>query len=200
MTINTSSAAFFDAKYADKDDPWNFATNRYEISRYETILKHVNPELHGRVFEPGCSIGVLTQLLARRVKSVHATDLSELAVMRAKRRCADLANASFEVGGIAPPDVEEYDLIVLSEVGYYLDASELWWTAGEVAARVAPKGRIIAAHWLGTSPDHVLNGRDVHYVLASVLTGWLTGWFHAHHSVHPDCGRDGFILDVWDKS
>ncbi|MBB5060530.1 hypothetical protein HDF16_005266 [Granulicella aggregans] len=35
---NFSSPEFFDAKYLNKADPWNFSSDAYELARYEQII------------------------------------------------------------------------------------------------------------------------------------------------------------------
>jgi len=85
--------------------------------------------------------------------------------------------------------------VVLSEVGYYLSAPDLERAIRALAARVVPGGRLIAAHWIGTSADHRLHGDEVHDLLASVLSTWV----HAHGAVHLDDRHNGYRIDVWDR-
>jgi 2-polyprenyl-3-methyl-5-hydroxy-6-metoxy-1,4-benzoquinol methylase len=195
-STSTTSAAFFDSIYEGSTDPWSFASDAYEQARYRTVLDHVDPARHRRVFEPGCSVGVLTEQLGRRGDRVDATDVSVNAVARARARCAHLPAVDIRIGGVLPTSPDPYDLIVFSEVGYYLDVPSLYETALGFEAALRRGGRLIAAHWIGNSDDHVLHGRDVHRVLTMVLDGW----HRVHHAVHPDAEHDGFVLDVWDRS
>jgi 2-polyprenyl-3-methyl-5-hydroxy-6-metoxy-1,4-benzoquinol methylase len=190
-----SSASFFDTRYAGHQDPWGFATDPYELDRYRMLMAYVEPAVHRRVFEPGCSIGVLTEMLARSGAIVHATDISEVAVGRARRRCSGFPEVTVDVAGLIPPPGQDYDLVVFSEIGYYQHRRALAVTLGELAGHVRPGGRLIAAHWIGTSPDHLLHGNDVHDVAREVLDSWT----HRHHSRHVDTVRDGYLLDVWDR-
>lgn len=190
-----SSAAFFDEKYRSASDPWQFTTDPYELGRYQAIVRHVDPARHHRVFEPGCSVGVLTEMLAARCPEVHATDISAHAVRHARQRCAHHPGASITVGGVHPPPGDNYDLIVFSEIGYYLTIEALRCVVAELVASVDRGGRLIAAHWIGTSADHRLHGDDVHEVLARELASW----HHRSGSVHRDDTRDGYRLDVWDR-
>ena len=72
-------------------------------------------------FEPGCSIGVLTERLARICDQVEAMDISPTAVARTRDRCGLLQNVTVSHGAL-PVDLPTgyFDLIVLSEIGYYL--------------------------------------------------------------------------------
>ena len=64
-SADPSSREFFDAKYRTAEDPWDFALDGYELGRYVDLVSHVDPARHRRVFEPGCSIGVLTEMLGQ---------------------------------------------------------------------------------------------------------------------------------------
>ena len=52
-----------------------------------------------------------------------------------------------------------FDLVVLSEIGYYFELDEL---AAPATASLDPGGTLIAAQWLRNSADHVLHGDEVH--------------------------------------
>ena len=194
-SVDPSSGAFFDAKYRTAEDPWDFALDPYELGRYREVVSHVDPDRHRRAFEPGCSIGVLTEMLGDRCEIVDASDLSEVAVQRARRRCAHLPGVTVEVGDLSDPPARHYELIVLSEVGYYLTEPELEQAIEVLTERLMPGGRLIAAHWIGTSADHRLHGHRVHELLADALSTWVL----AHHAVHLDDRHDGYRLDVWDR-
>ncbi len=193
-----ASAEFFDAKYEADRDPWRFADDPYELGRYRTIVDHIDPLVHRRVYEPGCSVGVLTEMLGSRCDHVDATDLSGAAVALARQRCAHLPGVEVGVGDLSRPPGPpgpSYDLIVLSEVGYYQPLPVLERNIATLAARIRWGGRLIAAHWIGSSPDHRLSGDEVHDVIARSLHGWV----HPVHEVHRHPVRDGYRLDVWDR-
>ena len=83
--------------------------------------------------EVGCSIGVLTRLLASRCDAVLAIDAARTPLVEAKRRCADLPGVRFEQMFVPeqwPNGV--FDLILLSEVVYYLSREDV----DRLAARV----------------------------------------------------------------
>lgn len=190
MKRNADATAWtaFERKYQGNADPWDFATSAYERGRYETILGALCHTSYGCIYEPGCSVGVLTQQLSRMAGRVVATDFAPSAVEQAKRRCAGSMNTKIEVA-----DVREYrpapspDLIIFSEIGYYFAVPELRSLAVFLAEQLAPRGELLAAHWLGHSDDHVLHGDEVHAELRSVLPlRWVRGTCHA-----------GFRIDSW---
>jgi SAM-dependent methyltransferase len=168
MPENTTSEAFFEAKYQQTADPWQFATSVYERGRYAAILRALEGRRFKRAFEPGCSVGVLTERLARFCSHVEAIDISPTAVSRTRERCRWLANVTVTHGALpaaVPPG--DFDLMVLSEIGYYFDSSALADLAASLVGRLERGGVLLAAHWLGTSPDHLLTGDHVHEVLAA---------------------------------
>ena len=182
------SQSFFETKYRERADPWNFASSAYEQSRYEAILRSLGHRRYQRAFEPGCSIGVLTARLAGICESVQAMDISPSAVQNACIRCKDLANVEITCGAI--PDLLPsgcFDLIVFSEIGYYLDEAQLQTVGTILAGRLEANGIFLAAHWLGSSPDHILSGDRVHEIL-----GGLEGLSLEHSERHAE-----FRLDRW---
>jgi trans-aconitate methyltransferase len=188
MTDSPVSEAAFDARYRHCSDPWQFATSPYEAGRYAATLAALTRATYRRGFEPGCSIGVLTQLLATRCDHLIATDLSETAVRLARQRCAGLANVDIHhshLAGELPPGT--FDLVIFSEIGYYFSIETLRQVAGLLAERLEPGGEFVATHWLGESPDHPLHGDTVHAVLEECLPWDKTGaWRHV-----------GFRIDRW---
>lgn len=195
--MNSRSREHFENLYRHDPDPWDFAVDRYEQDRYAALLSHVPACRYQRVFEPGCSVGVLTSQLARRCRHVLAIDIAEAAVNRARDRCRHLSNVELrrsDLSSVDPP-TEPFDLVVFSEIGYYFDCDDLARELTVLRNRVTPEGRLVAQHWIGQSPDHALNGFAVHDQL-----GWaLRHWDHRVHQVRPDSGRDGYVLDVWDR-
>jgi SAM-dependent methyltransferase len=188
MKEATTSADFFEKKYQEHDDPWDFASSDYELLRYETIMAALDARSYERAFEPGCSIGELTWRLACRCGHVDALDISYRAVERARRRCREFSNITFRVGSL-PHQIpkDEFDLVLFSEIGYYFDEAGLKALATELVCRIRVSGTLLAVHWLGASKDHLLSGDRTHEVLGSVEGLHLT---HSERHV-------GFRLDRW---
>jgi SAM-dependent methyltransferase len=185
---STTSAEFFDHKYRENPDPWDFARSEYEQSRYDAIVAALGDRQYQRAFEPGCSVGELTYRLAERCALVDAMDISALAIDRAKYRCRELPNVAFHVGGLPHQIPEgEFDLIVFSEIGYYFEEASLQELGNILVRRMRTSGTLLAAHWLGTSKDHVLSGDRVNEILSG-----LPGLRLDHSERHV-----GFRLDRW---
>jgi cyclopropane fatty-acyl-phospholipid synthase-like methyltransferase len=163
-----SSAAFFEAKYQKKTDPWDFSTNTYELQRYNAIIRAIAHRRYGRAFEPGCSIGVLTERLAAYCDEIHAIDFSPSACAQARARCARLPQVKVTCASLpAGTPAKDFDLLVLSEIGYYFTPED-WQRTSAALIDSLPQGAIVlAAHWLGHSQDHRIHGDEVHEILLS---------------------------------
>ena len=182
------SAEAFESKYQQDVDPWDFKLSRYERRRYAATLAALRRARYARCFEPGCSIGELTAMLASRCDSILATDISLTAARRAVVRCADFPGVEVRCADIRlEVPSGPFDLVVFSEIGYYLDPDTLSDVARRMAAALDPGGDFIAVHWLGLSADHALHGTDVHDLLRAKLP--LEG-------VDSKC-YDRFQIDSW---
>lgn len=181
----------FEARYSKNDDPWDFATSPYELCRYQTTLDALTRTSYGTVYEPGCSVGVLTEALARMAVQVISVDFAPSAVARARARCAKLSNVEVLCASVATyVPKPELDLVVFSEIGYYFDPTELARIARVLSKRLQPQGEFLAVHWLGHSADHVTHGEVVHETLRRDLPlVWVRGERHPL-----------FRIDCWRKS
>ncbi|MER9353003.1 polysaccharide deacetylase family protein [Mesorhizobium sp. M0514] len=138
--------AFWNSYFAT-EDPWNYGSS-YEQEKYERQLEILPPGSIGRALELACAEGHFTRQLAPRVGHLTATDISAIAVGRARVRCTDQPNVEFGVLDFAADTLRgKMDLIVCSEVLYYLDdLAELRRIARKFAEALAPGGSFISAH------------------------------------------------------
>ena len=145
--LKRTPASSFEEQYRDLGDPWHFETSRYEQRRYGIAMAMLPDLRYHRAFEPGCSIGELTARLAFRADELVAMDCSPTAVETARARCRGLDHVTFAVGELPRAwPAGPFDLVVLSEIGYYFDRAELRRTCRGASTRSSP-----AAHcWLST--------------------------------------------------
>lgn len=147
-------AARFDALYRSDPDPWDFRGSDYERGKYRSTIDALPHARYALAIEAGCSIGELTALLAPRCDRLVGVDVSAVALQAAARRNAGNANVEFEHGELpgAWPRLDA-DLVVLSEVLYFLTASEIDTLARTVAPRWRSGGACILVNWLGPTGD-----------------------------------------------
>ena len=129
------------------------------------------PRQHYRqAFEPGCSIGTLTALLTERCDRVTASDVAAAALESAEHRLTDLGRRDQvtllrrSVDEPWPPG--PFDLLVLSEVGYYLTPDALRGILDRECPRLAIGATVIAAHWRHPVNDYLMSGDQVNGVVA----------------------------------
>jgi SAM-dependent methyltransferase len=162
---------YFDGMYARSDDPWGFLTRWYEQRKRAVTVAALARPRYATALEVGCSIGVLTEQLAERCDELLAVDLSAAAVTQARGRVGDRLRDRarievVDVGESFPPG--PFELIVLSEVGYYFSAEKLAAVLASAVAALAPGGELLACHWRHPVADYPLSGDEVHEALAAL--------------------------------
>ncbi|HUA72703.1 MAG TPA: SAM-dependent methyltransferase [Solirubrobacteraceae bacterium] len=167
------SLADFEARYRDDPDPWRYATSDYERGKYRATLAACGLGPFAEALELGSSIGVFTELLAPRCERLTTVDGAPTAVASARRRLARLTHVDTILGEI--PDaipIRRFDLVVASEILYYLAAGELARTLARIESSLIPGGRVVAAHWRPAGPERPLDADQVHTILRG--QPWLT--------------------------
>jgi SAM-dependent methyltransferase len=160
---------YFDQVYAAADDPWDLATRWYEQRKYAVTMALLPDRRYRHAFEPGCSIGTLTELLAQRCDHVTAVDIADAALATADARlrargCRDrvtLVRSSLDTPWPPGP----FDLVVLSEVAYYLDADLLTEVLRRECAH-RPGLTVVAAHWRHEVAEYPLTGDAANDIIA----------------------------------
>ncbi|WP_411826179.1 PIG-L family deacetylase [Luteolibacter sp. AS25] len=159
----TLGSGYFEGMYVREEDPWEFATSEYEAAKYKETLVSLGRENYGRVLELGCSIGVFTEMLAGRSEALLAVDASGTAVGRARDRCKGLENVVVRAGFL-PREWPEgiFDLIVISEVAYYLSRADLEILFDRVVESLPAGGEVLMVHWTPFVASYPQTGDEVH--------------------------------------
>jgi cyclopropane fatty-acyl-phospholipid synthase-like methyltransferase len=149
MSAGSLSPAYFDALYAKDADPWRFASSDYERAKYQATLDVLPSPRFSRAFEIGCSIGVLTRRLATRCDSLLAVDVAEAALAQARMRCAELDHVAIRHMRVSQewPD-GRFDLIVFSEVLYYLSPADVARAAERTRESLRQGGTVLLVHYI----------------------------------------------------
>lgn len=154
-------AAYFEAMYDSDDDPWGFDRRWYERRKFELTVAALPNERYRRAFEPGCANGTLTELLQARCDRLIASEMLEEVASRARGRLAHLDHVEVVVAAFPAwwPD-GPLDLVVLSEVAYYLTDRGRDVAASSLLESLAPGGHVVAVHYTGTT-DYPMTGVQV---------------------------------------
>lgn len=160
----TLSKKYFDDVYTNSTDPWNFETSDYERNKYCETVSAIPQNNYSKALEIGCSIGVLTKMLSQRCEHLLAMDINEIALTKVRERFTGSSNkVEFLLGGI-PQDFPSgnFDLIVMSEVGYYLSMNDLIKARKKIWEALNTNGILILVHWIHFVHDYPLTGDEVH--------------------------------------
>lgn len=183
---------YFNAIYESNEDPWDFETSAYEAEKYVSTITALPNKHYESVLEVGCSIGVLTMLLARHSTNLLAIDISQKALDIAARRCNKISNITFKKASF-PKELPEhqFNLIVVSEVVYYLTETD-WQSAIECLYSKLPcGGHVVLVHWLPEVHDYPQTGDQVHDTFQRLMQHKMENIFSNR--------TENYRIDVWGK-
>nr|WKN35448.1 class I SAM-dependent methyltransferase [Tunicatimonas sp. TK19036] len=163
MPKESLPATYFDELYQSNEDPWNFEGSDYEREKYTETLKALPRPVYDNAFEIGCSIGVLTQRLAQRCRQLLSVDASEVPLQKARERLKDQPHVQLKSMSV-PAEFPEgpFDLILVSEVGYYWSPDDLVKAQQQILHALSPGGHLLLVHWTPFVDDYPLTGDEVH--------------------------------------
>ncbi len=176
----------FERLYRDDPDPWDFATSPYEIAKRAQTLAALPEMRFASVLEVGCGPGFLTLDLAAKADRLLALDISQEAIGMAKARTASLPHVACRRAAV-PADWPEgtFDLIVLSEVLYFLPADDIAHVSRLSAASLRPGGACLLVNWTGEN-DLPVSGDE-----AVERFGNAAAWQVAHAD-----SRESYRIDL----
>ncbi len=176
---------YFSQMYADSDDPWGFAERWYETRKYDMTMSLLPAPRYERALELGSSIGVLSARLAQRCGSLLCLELDPRAAELARTRLADVADrVTVRVADIADgidrtrldTDTVRFELVVASEVLYYLDDAGLTAITAALDEHRRLGATIVAVHWRHFVSAYPWTGDEVHERLRSALGPTRAGY------------------------
>lgn len=165
----------FESMYQGNDDPWHLRSRWYEERKRALTLACLPRRRYANACEPGCANAELSAALATRCDRLLATDGSAQAVDLARRRLAECPNVRVEQASMPEdwPVTERFDLVVVSELAYYLSAEAIDALAARARASLGEDGTLLACHWRHPIDGCALNGDAVHARLERAL-GWTS--------------------------
>lgn len=186
--MRSERKAHFEQLYQKDTDPWDYLTSRYEREKYDATLARLMRPHYASVIEVGCSIGVLSAGLRQRCDRFLGLDLSARALHLAGKRlahCSNVALRQVEVPHRWPR--RKADLIVLSEVLYYLTEDELSHLAKRIDHTVLPGAEVVIVAWSGPTGTQ-LSGTQA----ARIFIKSLAGLRQVQVTAHPPV-RKGYL-------
>jgi 2-polyprenyl-3-methyl-5-hydroxy-6-metoxy-1,4-benzoquinol methylase len=197
MITNIPVAEHFETLYQQDADPWKVRQRWYEQRKRSLLLACLPERRYRHAFEPACGNGELTVALAQRAEQVLACDMSPEAVRLARQRmqredASDASRVTLQCQRVPQewPEKTRFDLIVVSEMAYYLELHDLLQLRDRCAASLTPGGTLLLCHWRPQFADRLLDTDDAHAV------------FDQSPALHKIVrhAEDDFLLEVWSGS
>jgi SAM-dependent methyltransferase len=138
--------------YDATDDPWSFRSDPYEIGRFAATVAALPRRRYASALEVGCGNGELARRVAPRCGAYAGLDAVEEALISARRAVPE---GRF-VQGFLPcplpdgPGDAAHDLVLLSEVLYFLDPGGLDALSRQIDRRW-PDADVVCVTWRGPS-------------------------------------------------
>jgi len=127
-------------------------------------------------------------MLARICESLLAVDVSEIALQQARCTCRGLSNVTIARMRIPIEwPAEQFDLILLSEVLYFLDPEDIRTTAQRTLSSLCANGKVVLVNWLGET-DYPCGGDEAAELFISAAGKNLT--------IAEQCQNSDYRLDL----
>ena len=214
------SESYFDALYNDNTDPWQYQTRWYEKRKRDICLAILPQSQYNNAIELGCGNGVLSELFAQRCQALVSIDGNQRAVQLAKERLAELSHVKV-IQGVVPnrllnlkeaiieayplsndtPTIEPaFDLIVISEILYYLSLNDIDTVIAWTQQNLAIGGTLLCCHWRYAIDGFAMTGETVHQRLHHAFNFANNEKHHVAFNHQSQVIDDDFLLDIWQRS
>lgn len=151
--------------YADTDDPWDFDQSPYEQEKFAATRAALSRPRYRAGLELGCGNGALARHVAPLCDRYVGIDAVPKAVAAARTKAP---SATFLCARYPCPLPDgAFDLVVLSEVLYFLAPEDLAHLAGDLAGH-SPDAEIVCVTFLGDT-ERLLQGFEAFELFAQAL-------------------------------
>lgn len=158
---------YFDELYTAQHDPWHSHERWYEERKRALVMASLPRHHYLNALDIGCGVGALTAQIAARCDRVTAVDASATAIALARYYLTEQRNVALVRAAIpAQWPRGKFDLIVLSEAGYYLDRGALSALADRIGESLDPNGTLVACHWRHPVEGAELRAGSIHAALS----------------------------------
>lgn len=185
----------FEQLYQSTSDPWKARTSWYERRKRQLLLSALPQERYKHGFEPGCGNGELTMSLLNRCEQLTSADFSETAINLCRAAISREHRNRLNLHRLQVPEEWPqvpscgFDLLIVSELAYYLSDSRLAMFNDRCTKSLMPGGHLLMCHWLHKAPDLLQSAESVHALIRADSTlKNLVGY-----------RESDFILDIWEK-
>ncbi|GAA0816619.1 methyltransferase [Spirilliplanes yamanashiensis] len=173
--------------YLAKDDPWDLAIKWHDQRKYAVTMASLPRPRYRRCYEPGCSVGLLTRMLAERCDEVLAVDCAADAVRQTAELVRDLPHVDAALAMLpAELPAGTFDLMVVGDLLYYLSAEDMSALLDGLVARLEPGGDLVSVHFRDREHGGNYDGFNAHRELLA--------WPGLEPVVHHE--DEWFVLDV----
>ena len=214
------SESYFDALYNDNTDPWQYQTRWYEKRKRDICLALLPQSQYDNAIELGCGNGVLSELFAQRCRALVSIDGNERAVQLAKERLAELSHVKV-IQGVVPnrllnlkeaiieayplsndtPTIEPaFDLIVISEILYYLSPNDIDTVIAWTQQNLVIGGTLLCCHWRYAIDGFAMTGETVHQRLHHAFNFANNEKHQVAFNHQSQVIDNDFLLDIWQRS
>ncbi len=214
------SQTYFDALYSDSSDPWQYQTRWYEKRKRDMCLAVLPQAKYNNAIELGCGNGVFSECLAHRCQALVSIDGNANAVQHAKQRLKALSHIKV-IHGIIPHALSTlaesplyayplsdtsltnktaFDLIVISEILYYLSPADVDSVILWVKQNLAVDGTLLCCHWRYAIDGFDMTGDIVHQRLQQAFNVSANHTEHLAFSHQSQIIDSDFLLDIWQHS
>lgn len=183
----------FDALYQQHSDPWQIRSSWYERRKRELLLACLPKEHYRKTLELGCGTGEMTAQLAQRSTTVHAVDLSPIALQRCHQHLKAMGIHNVHTSCVRVPEVWpinepcEFDLLVVSELAYYLEDTEIDGFIEGCQRALETGGDWLMCHYLPSFHDRRQDTQWLHQRITDTLN-------KEPIVTHSD---EAFLLNIW---
>lgn len=204
---------YFDALYSGNSDPWQYQTRWYEKRKRDMCLAVLPQAQYENAIELGCGNGVFSELLASRCQALLSMDGNKQAVQLAKQHLAESAHVNV-IQGVIPDELPTaqpiFDLIIISEILYYLSPNDIETVITWIKQNLAVGGTLLCCHWRYAIEGFVMTGETVHQRLCQAFNKG-SNELEPKQGQHIDTKNStfthqskiidsDFLLDVWQYS
>lgn len=145
--------SYFEIKYS-KRDPYLTTSNNREIEKLEITFNSIKGHNYKHILDIGCGEGYLIEKLLPIADMVTIIDISRLSINRARNRIGKRENIKFIREDILRFDTQErFDLIICSEVLFYLQVPDIISLANKIVKWLLPGGHLLLVHVYGANED-----------------------------------------------